>query len=284
MRFGIALLPATNGTAKNRVDSVNLVRRCLRDSHVIELGTDRVVEFVPEVAPVFIGIGRALDLLSLGHREKLDLLLGRLANDADIVLPKFTCQLNPSKMCSAYNGTYVDNIELDTRLGADAVLVSPAVGEMGHVEHAAELDLALSRHAGDAVLHENCEAGAEKRAAYEAIPELLGEPRRAVVLILGDGPIQKIEELDDGLVDEVARANSNVLRYMPGEEDQDADHALVRPLRTVLGEGVLHAHIVSNREGGKIRPRALIRTGVSACFTSIVNSSAEINCLKNPNL
>lgn len=251
MRLGIALTTPTNGTAKDRVDGVDLVRCCLRNGHVVELRADRVIELVPEVTPVLIGIGRTQDPLSLCHGEKLDLFLGRFANKTDVVLSKHVSQ-NPSRVDNEHRGTHVDNIELDTRLGANTVLVAPALGKMWHVEHAAEFDLALAYHGSDAVLHIDREAGAEQRAAHEAVPELLSESPRVVVL--GDGPVEKMEKLDHGLVDEVTRADRDILRHLPGEENQDADHALVRPLWAVLGEGVLHVTMVSNREVGKTRP------------------------------
>jgi len=136
-------------------------------------------------------------------------------------------------------GTYLQNVDRDTRLRAQGMHVNPAVGVSWDIEDL-QLSIAIAGGNGNVVLLDDREARTNHGRREEATQELpIDGAVLLVVLGRQKGIAKQRSQADCGRVDQVSLHDGDILRAEPREFLDRRDHALVGALRAVACEGRL---------------------------------------------
>lgn len=138
--------------------------------------------------------------------------------------------------------TYLQHIARGARLGADAVLVTPAAGKARLVELAL-LHFGHACYASNVVLHQWREAGALHGSIDQSRKELIVQVDWVILLL--DASREQPQQLTGCCEGCTSLADSDAIGGIPRELLQCADQALVRPLGAVSGERRLKITLVS---------------------------------------
>lgn len=238
LRHNHAVLALGKGTRDNALHGRELHVSGLRQAHVVELRAKPVANFSPKVAPVHVClVGTLLKLGALSKGQGKNVLLGLLTDYCHIPLPKDSVNKSDHGQCpSGTCQTYLDNVLRESRLGADSILVAPAVGETWQL-----IVLLIKRlHIGDpsdAVLHTRREARA-KHGRLDKAPEKEWSQVRGVFLEK-NAASELANKRSRSLVDCLSFFDRHAVGEEPRKLLDGADQAFIWALRAVPGEGRL---------------------------------------------
>ena len=129
--------------------------------------------------------------------------------------------------------TYLEHIVRDARLGANAVLVTPAAGKARLVEFAL-LVFGHACYASNIVLHQWCEARALHGSTDQSRKELIVQVDYIILLL--DASREQPHQLTGCCEGCTSLADGDAIGGIPRKLFQSADQALVRPLGAVSGK------------------------------------------------